>query len=168
VVDPSGNEYIYSMPSVSPFLWINKGAEEALALYQRVFQDSSVVSDTRGPVAGHENFMTGTVRIGDLNLIVFNGGPYADFKFNEAMSLFVTCADQDEVDRYWNGLGEGGEPGQCGWLKDRFGVSWQIVPKLFNELMSSSDAERRDRVFQAMMKMTKFDCVALQDAYDGN
>ena len=155
------------MPSVSPFLWFNEGAEEALALYERVFDDSSVVSVSRRSVSGHEDFMAGTVRIGDLNLIVFNGGPYGDFKFNESISLFVTCHDQDEVDRYWNGLSEGGEPHQCGWLKDRFGVSWQIVPKLFNELMSSSDAKRRDRVFQAMMKMTKFDCAALQNAYDG-
>ncbi|HVA52056.1 MAG TPA: VOC family protein [Acidimicrobiales bacterium] len=146
---------------------MNEGAEESLALYERVFQDSSVVDVTRGRASGHENFMTGTVRIGDLNLIVFNGGPYADFRFNEAMSLFVTCADQNEVDRYWNGLSEGGEPGQCGWLKDRFGVSWQIVPRLFSELMSSSDPDRRERVFQAMMKMTKFDCAALQDAFDG-
>jgi predicted 3-demethylubiquinone-9 3-methyltransferase (glyoxalase superfamily) len=111
--------------------------------------------------------MAGTIRIGDLNLIVFNGGPYGEFNFNESMSLLVTCDDQDEVDHYWNGLSEGGEPHQCGWLKDRFGVSWQIVPKLFNELMSSSDAEGRERVFQAMMKMIKFDCAALQDAYDG-
>jgi predicted 3-demethylubiquinone-9 3-methyltransferase (glyoxalase superfamily) len=156
------------VPSVSPFLWFNEGAEEALALYARVFQDSSVVDVTRGRASGHENFMTGTVRVGDINIIVFNGGPYADFKFNEAMSLFVTCADQDEVDHYWNGLSEGGEPGQCGWLKDRFGVSWQIVPRLFEELMSTSDPERRDRVFHAMMKMKKFDSAALQAAYDGD
>jgi len=138
-----------------------------MALYERVFLDSANVAVTPNPAADPATFMSGRIRIGQTDITLFNGGPYADFAFSPAISLFVSCEDQAEVDRYWHGLSDGGEPGQCGWLKDRFGVSWQIVPKLFDELMSSSDAEKRNRVLQAMMQMTKFDCVALQAAYDG-
>ena len=165
--EPVDGDYIYAVPTVSPFLWFNEGAAEAMALYERVFHDSANVSVTPNPASDPADFMSGRIRIGQTDITLFNGGPYADFTFSPAISLFVSCEDQAEVDRYWHGLSDDGEPGQCGWLKDRFGVSWQIVPKLFDELMSSSDAEKRDRVLQAMMQMTKFDCAALQAAYGG-
>lgn len=155
------------MTTLSPFLWFNEGAQDALAHYERVFHDSPGVTVAPSPEEGSDPFMAGTINVGGVNLILFNGGPYADFQFNPSISLYVSCDDQSEVDRYWDGLCDGGAPSKCGWLQDRFGVSWQIVPKLFEELMSSPDPQGRERVFQAMMGMVKFDCAQLQDAYDG-
>jgi predicted 3-demethylubiquinone-9 3-methyltransferase (glyoxalase superfamily) len=152
------------MPELSFFLWYNEGADKALDLYEKVFAGSQVVEVRREGSSTQPQFMAGTLRIGGTNVILFNGGPYANFAFNESMSLFVSCEDQDEVDRYWNGLTEGGTPSQCGWLKDPFGVSWQIIPRRFEELMSSPDADVRDRVMAAMLKMTKFDVQALEEA----
>jgi predicted 3-demethylubiquinone-9 3-methyltransferase (glyoxalase superfamily) len=155
------------MAQGSVFLWFSENAQEAAAHYRKVFPDAVSTGEDNDLAEGHEGFMSAQLEIGGLRLIVFNGGPYGSFKFNESTSIFLTCQDQAEVDRVWSGLTEGGEPGQCGWLKDRYGLSWQVVPKLFNELMASDDATRRTAVFEAMMKMTKFDCAALQAAYDG-
>jgi predicted 3-demethylubiquinone-9 3-methyltransferase (glyoxalase superfamily) len=152
------------MATVTPFLWFTEGAEEALAVYQRVFTDCETLSVNRSVVDGEELLFSAQLRIGTSEIILFNGGPYADYTFSPATSMFVTCEDQAEVDALWEGLSEGAGPGQCGWITDRFGVTWQIIPKLYNELMSSEDPALRDRVNAAMMKMTKFDCQGLLDA----
>ena len=154
------------MPTVAPFLWFNEGAEDALALYERVL-GAEVLSVNRTTVDGREQFFSAQLKVGATELLLFNGGPYASFEFSPAVSLFLTCEDQAEVDALWEGLGEGGSPGQCGWLTDRFGVTWQIVPKLYGELMGSEDPAVRDRVNAAMLQMTKFDCQALLDAAAG-
>lgn len=154
------------MTSVHPFLWFDDDAEDAMELYQRVFADSEVVSISRVPFADLPGgrVVMGTLRIDNLELMMFNGGP--GHSFNESVSLFVSCADQDEVDRYWDALVEGGRPIQCGWLTDRFGVTWQIVPTLLGQLLSDPDATRAARVRDAMLAMVKLDCAALQAAYD--
>ena len=154
------------MTGIYPFLWFNDDADQALEFYQRVFDDSEVVSVSRVPFADlpRGQLVIGTLRIQNLEIMLFNGGPH--HSFNESISLFVSCEDQSEVDRYWDALVDGGRADRCGWLKDRFGVSWQIVPRLLGELMSHADAERAGRVRDAMMGMIKLDCAGLQAAFD--
>ena len=153
--------------SVAPFLWFNDNAEEALAYYTDVFANSEIVDVTRMDVPSMPNgdFLIGTIRIEDLTITIMNGGP--SFTLNEAFSLAVSCEGQDEVDYYWNALVEGGTPSQCGWLKDRFGLSWQIVPTLLPQLLGDSDPIRAGRVRDAMLAMGKIECDVLQHAYDG-
>jgi predicted 3-demethylubiquinone-9 3-methyltransferase (glyoxalase superfamily) len=153
--------------SVAPFLWFNDNAEEALAFYDGVFANSEIVDVTRMDVPSMPNggFVIGTIRIEDLTITIMNGGPA--FKLSEAFSLVVSCENQADVDYYWAALGEGGEPGQCGWLKDRFGLSWQIVPTLLPRLLGDADATRAGRVRDAMMTMGKIECHLLQVAHDG-
>ena len=155
------------MVSVAPFLWFNDNAEEALAYYTDVFANSEIVDVTRMDVPSMPNgdFLIGTIRIEDLTITIMNGGP--SFTLNEAFSLAVSCEGQDEVDYYWNALVEGGTPSQCGWLKDRFGLSWQIVPTLLPQLLGDSDPIRAGRVRDAMLAMGKIECDVLQHAYDG-
>lgn len=141
------------MQKVVPFLMFQDGAEEAVRFYANVFGDHAEVL---GPL---------TLRLFGLELNTFNGGPH--FHFSEGISLFVHCEDQAEVDYYWDKLGERGEHGQCGWLKDRFGVSWQIVPRAFIELSSDPDPVRSKRVVDAMLRMTKLDVAALEAAHRG-
>lgn len=145
------------MPKVTPFLWFDAQAEEAAAFYVAVFQacgqDASRGEGGRGSV---------TFTLAGQDFIAFNGGPH--FSFTPAMSLFVRCGDQAEVDRFWDGLSAGGEPGRCGWLKDRFGVSWQVVPDVLKELLGGEDRARAGRVMQAMMGMTKLDIAELRAA----
>lgn len=154
------------MVNVAPFLWFNDNAEQALDLYAGVFANSEVIDVTRMDVPTMPNggFIIGTIRIENLTLSIMNGGP--SFALNEAFSLVVSCHDQSEVDYYWSALSDGGEPGQCGWLKDRFGLSWQIVPSLLSELLSDPDPVKAGRVRDAMMEMRKIECDALQAAYD--
>jgi predicted 3-demethylubiquinone-9 3-methyltransferase (glyoxalase superfamily) len=153
--------------SVAPFLWFNDNAEEALAYYTDVFANSEIVDVTRMDMPSMPNgdFLIGTIRIEDLTITIMNGGP--SFTLNEAFSLAVSCEGQDEVDYYWNALVEGGTPSQCGWLKDRFGLSWQIVPTLLPQLLGDSDPIRAGRVRDAMLAMGKIECDVLQHAYDG-
>jgi predicted 3-demethylubiquinone-9 3-methyltransferase (glyoxalase superfamily) len=153
--------------SVTPFLWFNDNAEEALAHYADVFANSDIVDVTRMDVASMPNgvFTVGTIRIEDLTITVMNGGPA--FTLNEAFSLVVSCEGQDEVDYYWRALVDGGAPSQCGWLKDRFGMSWQIVPTLLPKLLNDPDPKRAGRVRDAMLTMGKIECAALRAAYDG-
>ena len=155
------------MVRLSPFLWFDYNAEEALAFYEGVFENSEIVSVTsiNEPSMPGGGFIIGTIRIENLEITILNGGPM--FTLNEAFSLFVSCDTQSEVDYYWNALCDGGEPGRCGWLKDRFGVSWQIIPTLLGELMGDADQEKAGRVRGAMMAMTKIECAVLQAAYDG-
>ncbi len=153
------------MARVSPFLWISHDAEAALALYERVFARSGVrVSRSSDPAGA---LQIGTLEIGSSRVMVFNGEAHGVFSFTEALSLYVSCEDQDEVDRIWDGLCEGGRPGVCGWLVDRFGVSWQVVPRCFEEMMAGENDAARTRAIEAMLSMSKLDCDALHAAYDG-
>ena len=155
------------MVDVSPFLWFNDNAEPALEFYAGVFANSEIVNVTRMDVPTMPNggFLIGTIRIENLTISIMNGGPA--FSLNEAFSLVVSCQDQAEVDYYWSSLGNGGEPGPCGWLKDKFGLSWQIIPTLLPELLGDADPQKAGRVRDAMMAMSKIDCGELQAAFDG-
>jgi predicted 3-demethylubiquinone-9 3-methyltransferase (glyoxalase superfamily) len=158
---------VIAVVDVAPFLWFDDDAEQALEFYAGVFANSEVISVTRMDVPTMPNggFVIGTIRIENLTITIMNGGP--TFSLNEAFSLVVSCRDQAEVDYYWSALGDGGEPSQCGWLKDRFGLSWQVIPTLLVELLSDPDREKSERVRDAMMTMSKIECDTLQVAYDG-
>lgn len=155
------------MVEVSPFLWFNDNAEQALEFYAGVFANSEIVNVTRMDVPTMPNggFVIGTIRIENLTISIMNGGP--TFSLNEAFSLVVSCQDQAEVDYYWSSFGDSGEPGPCGWLKDKFGLSWQIIPTLLTELLGDPDPEKAGRVRDAMMNMSKIECGELRAAYDG-
>lgn len=156
------------MQKITPFLWFNNNAEEAMNHYTSIFKNSKIVSVSRYGEAGpglKGTVMTGTFEIEGQQFYVLNGGP--QFKFTEAISLFVNCETQDEVDELWAKLSEGGEESRCGWLKDKFGLSWQIVPAILGKLLNSPDKEKSKRAMQAMMQMGKLDIAALQKAYDG-
>jgi len=152
---------------ITPFLWYASGADEAAALYLEIFGQGRIHRTQRwgaGGPAPAGSVMTVSFELCGQQLVAFNGGPH--FKLNEAMSLVVSCDDQAEIDRYWERLtADGGSPSQCGWLKDRFGLSWQILPKAFLQMLADPDPARVGRVFQAMMSQTKFDIAALERAY---
>jgi predicted 3-demethylubiquinone-9 3-methyltransferase (glyoxalase superfamily) len=158
------------MSKITPCLWFDKNAEEAARYYASVFPDSRVTRITRSPSdypSGAEGaVITVEFTVAGLELMGLNGGPH--FTFTEAVSLSVACADQAEVDRLWDTLiGDGGQPSQCGWLKDKFGLSWQIVPKVLPEMLAGGDHDAARRAMQAMMGMTKLDIAALERAYAG-
>jgi predicted 3-demethylubiquinone-9 3-methyltransferase (glyoxalase superfamily) len=156
------------MQKISPFLWFDDQAEEAANLYTSVFRDSRIVSIARYGDAGpgpKGQAMTVSFQLEGQDFTALNGGP--NFKFTPAISLFVHCGTQDEVDRLWERLSEGGKEGQCGWLEDRFGVSWQIVPAVLAELLGGSDPKRAQRVMEAMHRMTKLDIADLEKADKG-
>jgi predicted 3-demethylubiquinone-9 3-methyltransferase (glyoxalase superfamily) len=150
-------------------LWFDGKAEEAAAHYLSVFKDSELGSVTRYGEAGPGpagTAMTVDFTLNGQRFVALNGGPY--FTFNEAVSFQIHCADQEEVDYYWSRLAEdGGEPGQCGWLKDRFGVSWQVVPTELPALIGDPDPQKAARTTEAMLTMKKFDIAALRRAHDG-
>jgi predicted 3-demethylubiquinone-9 3-methyltransferase (glyoxalase superfamily) len=157
---------------ISPFLWFDNQAEEAANFYVSVFKNSRIKAVSRYGEAGREvhGRQPGSVMVVDFELdgqsfAALNGGPL--FKFNEAVSFQVNCDSQAEIDHFWSALTEGGRESQCGWLKDRFGLSWQVVPSQLPQIMSGGDAARQDRVMTAVMAMKKFDIAALQRAYDG-
>jgi len=156
------------MPKITPFLTFNDQAEEAANFYTSVFKNSKIVSSSRYGDAGpgaKGSLMTATLSLDGQELLLLNGGP--TFKFSEAISLFVSCETQAEVDEYWSKLTAGGKEIQCGWLVDKFGVSWQIIPTILGKLLSDKDAKRAGRVMQAMMKMVKIDIKGLQQAAEG-
>lgn len=156
------------MRSLTPFLWFDTQAEAAMKFYTSVFKDSKELGVTSYSEAGPGpagTVMTATFELNGLQFTALNGGPL--FKFTEAVSFVVDCDTQDEIDYYWDKLSEGGEPGQCGWLKDQFGLSWQVVPGKLTELMSGPDSAGVQRATAAMLKMTKLDINVLQAAYDG-
>jgi len=155
------------MQRVTPFLWFDGTAADAIDLYRNVFSDSDVVeaAASGGGPGERGGFVMGSVTVGGIEIICFDGGPFVPF--NPAISLFVTCETQEEVDRYWYGLSAGGEEGQCGWLVDPYGVSWQIVPSALGRLMGDPDQERAGRVREAMLKMNRLIIAELQAAYDG-
>ncbi len=151
---------------VTPFLWFNNNAEEAVSFYVSLFTDSKIVDVARwskGAPFPEGTAMSVTFELAGQQYIALNGGPH--FALNEAFSLFVSCDDQAEVDRYWEALiADGGSPSRCAWLKDKFGVSWQIVPKALGRALSDPDRERAGRAMQAMMQMSKIDVAALEAA----
>lgn len=156
------------MHQVTPFLWFNDNGEEAMNFYVSIFPNSKVLDripwGEGGPVPPG-GMMVGEFELNGQPVIIMNGGPY--HKLTEAFSLSVKCEDQDEIDSYWNALSAGGEEGQCGWLKDKFGLSWQVVPVQLQQLLGGDDPERVGRVVQAFMQMSKFDIAALEQAYRG-
>ena len=153
---------------IVPNLWFDTQAEQAAEHYVSLFPDSRIVSVARYPEGGPGP--VGSVMVVEFELdgqrfAGINGGP--QFTFSEAVSFQVTCRDQDEVDRYWDLLSEGGEQGPCGWLKDRYGVSWQVVPEGMDEVFTDPDPERAQRAMTAMLGMTRLDVAALRRAADG-
>ena len=153
------------MQKITPFLWFNDNAEQAVKFYTSIFKKSKVLEVARYGDAGpgpKGSVMTIEFQIEGQEFIALNGGPH--FKLNEAVSFVVNCKTQAEVDRYWKKLSAGGKEVQCGWLKDKFGVSWQIVPTVLGELMSSKDSAKSQRVMEAMLKMVKLDIEKLKDA----
>jgi predicted 3-demethylubiquinone-9 3-methyltransferase (glyoxalase superfamily) len=161
-------------PRISPFLWFDHQAEEAASFYVDIFPDSRITRVARYPEAGQEihrgtpgSVMTVEFELDGQRFVALNGGPV--FTFNESISFEVECETQEEIDRLWSRLGEGGDPRaqQCGWLKDRFGLSWQITPRQLADMMSDPDAERAGRVMEAMLKMKKIDLAELERAYQG-
>lgn len=151
------------MSAITPFLWFNDNAEEAMNFYVSVFKNAKVLHVTPGPggKAAWVNF-----ELSGQEFMGLNGGP--SFTFNEAVSFFVSCEDQAEVDELWTKLtADGGSEGQCGWLKDKFGLSWQIIPKEMGSLVAGPDAEKAGRAMQAMLQMKKIDIEQLRSAYNG-
>ena len=156
------------MQKISPFLWFDHQAEEAANFYTSIFEDSRVKIVTRYGEAGpgaKGSVMTVTFELAGQEFVALNGGP--QFKFTEAISFFVNCETQEEVDELWKKLSEGGAEIQCGWLKDKYGLFWQIVPTVFFELMQGNDPEGSQRVMKAMFQMKKFEIAALERAYRG-
>jgi predicted 3-demethylubiquinone-9 3-methyltransferase (glyoxalase superfamily) len=157
------------MQKITPFLWFDGQAEEAMNHYVSIFKNSKVVSVSRYGEAGPGPagaVMSATFQLEGQDFMALNGGPH--FKFNEAISLFVSCESQAEIDELWNKLLEGGQAQQCGWLKDKFGLSWQIVPAALGQMLQDKDPARSRRVMEAMLKMVKLDIDALKRAYEGN
>ena len=155
------------MTKVTPFLWFDTQAEEAANFYTSIFENSKILKITRRGEAGPEHkgsAMTVAFTLGEQEFIALNGGPH--FKFTEAISFVVNCKTQEEVDNYWAKLLDGGQESRCGWLKDRFGLSWQIIPTVLGEMLGDSDPQKAKRVMEAMLKMTKIDIGGLKKAYD--
>ncbi|MFL5731041.1 MAG: VOC family protein [Cytophagaceae bacterium] len=146
------------MKKITPFLWYDGQAEEAMNLYVSLFKNSKVNSVSRNGSA----VMSVSFVLDGQEFIALNGGPH--FKFTEAISMFVSCETQNEIDELWEKLSEGGSKGRCGWLKDKYGLSWQIIPPILGQLMQSKDPEKAKRVMNAMMSMNKIDIEALKNA----
>ena len=157
------------MPKITPFLWFDKQAEEAAGFYTSVFDNSRIHRTTRyskeaSKVSGQpaDSVMTVDFELDGQRFVALNGGP--DFSFSEAVSFVVDCETQDEVDTYWEALSDGGQTGPCGWLKDRFGLSWQIVPTVLQRLLDDPDREKSQRVMAAMLQMGKIEIAELEKA----
>jgi predicted 3-demethylubiquinone-9 3-methyltransferase (glyoxalase superfamily) len=143
--------------SITPFLWFDKEAEGAAKFYTSVFKNSKIISVSP---------MSATFELAGQKFMALNGGP--QFKFTEAISFFVSCQTQSEIDYFWEQLSAGGSKSQCGWLKDKFGLSWQIVPTILSELLNDDDDAKSERALQAMLKMSKLDIKKLKAAATGN
>ena len=156
------------MQKITPFLWFDDKAEEAMDLYVSLFKHSKILSVVRYGDAGpgpKGSVMTARFQIEGQDFVALNGGPH--FKFTEAVSFVVNCETQEEVDYFWGKLSAGGQESQCGWLKDKYGLSWQIVPTILVELLQDQDAEKSQRVMKAMLQMKKIDIPALKRAAEG-
>jgi predicted 3-demethylubiquinone-9 3-methyltransferase (glyoxalase superfamily) len=155
------------MQQITPFLWFNDNAEEAVNAYVSIFKNSKIISTARYGEAGpgpKGSVMTMRFELDGLEFVALNGGPH--FTFTPAVSFVVNCETQAEVDHYWDSLLAGGRPSQCGWLIDRYGLSWQIVPSILPKLLQDKDPQKANRVMQAMMKMIKLDIAELNRAYN--
>jgi predicted 3-demethylubiquinone-9 3-methyltransferase (glyoxalase superfamily) len=160
-----------NLQKITPNLWFDNQAEEAANFYVSIFKNSKIGDITRYGEAAAEisgkpkgSVMTITFQIEGQEFTALNGGP--QFKFTEAISLLVNCETQQEVDELWEKLSEGGEEGPCGWLKDKYGVSWQVVPRILDEMIRDPDPVKAERVMKAMLQMQKIDIAGLQQAYD--
>ena len=149
------------MSKIAPFLWFDSQAEEAMNFYVSIFKNSKVLSVIPGP---NGKAMSVTFRLEDQEFVALNAGP--QFAFTEAISFFVNCETQQEVDGLWEKLTEGGEESRCGWLKDKYGLSWQIIPKALGEMLGDRDPAKARRVMEAMLKMNKIEIPTLKQAYD--
>jgi predicted 3-demethylubiquinone-9 3-methyltransferase (glyoxalase superfamily) len=147
---------------ITPFLWFNDNAEEATQFYVSVFKDSEILGTNR--MGDEGQVITTSFRLNGQEFTALNGGPH--FTFTEAVSFVIGCVTQEDVDYYWNRLTEGGQESQCGWLKDKFGLSWQVVPRILLELLQDEDPEKANRVMQAMLQMQKIDVAELERAAD--
>lgn len=159
------------MQKITPFLWFDNNAEEAVNFYLSIFKNSKIGSIARYGEAGAEvsgrqkgTIMTITFQLDGQEFVALNGGPI--FSFSPAISFVMNCETQEEVDKLWEKLSEGGEREQCGWLKDKYGVSWQIVPTVLGEMLQDKDAEKSERVMKAMLQMNKIDIEGLKKAYE--
>jgi predicted 3-demethylubiquinone-9 3-methyltransferase (glyoxalase superfamily) len=159
---------------ITPCLWFDTQAEEAARYYTSIFKNSRIGTISRYDEAGHDvhgrpagSVMTVEFELNGQPFTALNGGPH--FKFNEAVSFQIMCESQDEVDHYWNKLSQGGDPmaQQCGWVKDRFGLSWQVIPTELIQMLSDRDKEKRSRAMEAMLQMKKLDVAELRRAYEG-
>ena len=154
---------------ITPFLWFDDKAEEAVSFYVSIFENSKIGSVSRygeegpGPAG---TVMVVTFTLDGQEFMALNGGP--EFKFTEAISLLVNCQTQEEVDKFWDKLSKGGERGPCGWLKDKYGLSWQVVPTALGEMLQDRDPEKASRVMQAMLQMSKIDIKTLERAYEAS
>jgi len=160
------------MQKITPCLWFDHQAEEAAKFYASIFKNSKIGNMTRYGEAGAEvsgrpkgSVMTVTFEIEGQEFVALNGGPH--FTFSEAISLMVKCETQKEIDEMWEKLSQGGEEGPCGWLKDKYGLSWQIVSPVWDEMLRDKDVEKSERVMKAILQMTKPDIKAIKQAYDG-
>ncbi len=156
------------MQKITPFLWFDNQAEEAMNFYVSIFKNSKVLDVTRYGEAGpgpKGTVMTAKFRLDGQEFVALNGGP--QFKFTEAISFVVNCETQKEVDEFWEKLSEGGEKSRCGWLEDKFGLSWQVVPTVLVEMYQDKDPEKSQRVMKAMLQMEKLNIKKLKEAYDG-
>ena len=152
---------MYAMQKITPFLWFDNQAEEAVNFYLSIFANSRIVNASRmgpdGPL------ITATLELEGQEFYLLNGGP--QFKFTEAVSFFVKCETQEEIDEKWEKLSSGGKQKQCGWLEDKYGLSWQIIPPILGELLQSKNPEKSKKVMNAMLQMTKINIQQLKDAY---
>jgi predicted 3-demethylubiquinone-9 3-methyltransferase (glyoxalase superfamily) len=150
---------------ITPFLWFDGNAEEAARYYVSIFKDAEILSVNRVGDSGAESpVLTASFRLNNQEFVALNGGP--EYKFTPATSFAIDCASQEEVDYLWEKLSDGGETNVCGWLTDRFGLSWQVVPTVLVELLQDEDSVKANRVMQAMLQMTKIDIAKLREAYD--
>jgi predicted 3-demethylubiquinone-9 3-methyltransferase (glyoxalase superfamily) len=155
------------MQKITTFLTFNDQAEEAINFYTSIFDNSKIVSTTRYGDAGpgpKGSLMSATFELAGQQFMALNGGP--SFTFAQGISLFVSCETQEEVDEYWEKLSEGGAEGPCGWLTDKFGVSWQVVPRVLGEMLNDEDPEKAKRVMNAMLQMSKIEIEGLRRAYE--
>ena len=157
---------------VTPFLWFDSKAEEAVKFYTSIFKNSKILGITRYDEAGSKasgrpkgSVMTVAFQIEGQNFTALNGGPV--FKFSPAVSFVVNCKNQEEIDHFWSKLSKGGKPNQCGWLEDKYGVTWQIVPTVLVKMLQDKDKKKVSRVTEAFLKMKKFDIATLKRAYKG-
>ena len=156
------------MQKITPFLWFDNNAEEAVNFYASIFKDARILEVVRYGEAGpgpKGTAMTVSFELFGQQFIALNGGPH--FKFNEAISFSIDCETQEEVDEFWEKLTEGGEESRCGWLKDKYGLSWQVNPTILGQMLNDKDPQKAKRVMEAMLRMDKIDIPTLKRAYEG-